>query len=156
MQAKHRRVMREQLDKSFKKFGKVSDMQPPVKGWLRSIREALGMSGKHLGARIGVSQPRIVKMERDELSGAVTLKTMRQAAEAMDCVFVYSLIPLTSLEATMRKRAKILAENRLAKTSHSMLLEDQLVSNEERQMMFESKVEDLLRDLPKDFWVDMS
>jgi predicted DNA-binding mobile mystery protein A len=156
MQSKHRRIMREQLDKTFEKLSSVRGVQPPVKGWLRSIREALGMSGKQLGERIGVSQPRVVQIEKDELSGALTLKTMRQVAEAMDCMFVYALVPRTSLEETMRDQAKKVAEQRLSRTSHTMLLEDQLVSNDERKKMLDAKVEDLIRELPKDFWSDKS
>lgn len=156
MQSKNRRIMREQLDKKFETPGKIKGIQAPVKGWLRSIREALGMSGKQLAERIGVSQPRVVQMEKDELSGALTLKTMRHVAEAMDCMFVYALVPRTSLEETIHDQAKKVAEQRLSRTSHTMLLEDQQVSNDERRKMLESKVEDLIRELPKDFWSDKS
>ena len=156
MQSKHRRVMRDQLDKTFEQLSKIKGMQPPVKGWLRSIREALGMSGKQLGERMDVSQPRVVQMEKDEVSGAVTLKTMRQAAEAMDCVFVYAMVPRVSLDETIRQQAKKVAERRLSRTSHTMLLEDQLVSNDERAKMLEAKIDDLVRELPKDFWSDKS
>jgi predicted DNA-binding mobile mystery protein A len=152
MQSKHRRIMREQLGKTFEKLNSVREVQPPVKGWLRSIREALGMSGKQLAERIGVSQPRVVQMEKDECVGALTLKTMRQVAEAMDCVFVYALVPHVSLEETMRDQAKKIAEQRLSRTSHTMLLEDQQVSNDERQKMLDGKVEDMIREMPKDFW----
>ncbi len=156
MQSKHRRVMREQLDKTFSQLSKLKGMQTPVKGWLRSIREALGMSGKQLGERLGVSQPRVVQMEKDEISGSVTLKTMRQAAEAMDCVFVYSMVPRISLEDTIRQQARKVAEKRISRTSHTMLLEDQLVSSDEREKMLEAKTDDLIRELPKNFWSDKS
>lgn len=152
MQSKHRRIMREQLDATFKKLNDIRTSQPPVKGWLRSIREALGMSGKQMGERMGVSQPRIVQMEKDEISGAITLKSMRQAAEAMDCVFVYSVVPRVSLEETIRNQAQKVAEKRFSRTSHTMLLENQQVSSEERQKMLQSKVDDLVRDMPRDFW----
>lgn len=152
MQSKHRRIMREQLDATFKKLNDIRTSQPPVKGWLRSIREALGMSGKQMGERMGVSQPRIVQMEKDEISGAITLKSMRQAAEAMDCVFVYSVVPRASLEETIRNQAQKVAEKRFSRTSHTMLLENQQVSSEERQKMLQSKVDDLVRDMPRDFW----
>ncbi|MBW6512003.1 MAG: mobile mystery protein A [Desulfuromonadaceae bacterium] len=154
MQSKHRRTMRDQLDKSFSQLGSLKTLQPPVKGWLRSIREALGMSGKQLGERLQVSQPRIVQLEKDELAGALTLKTLRLAAEAMDCVFVYAVVPRTSLKETLRQHARIVAAKRLSRTSHTMLLEDQGVSNDEQQKMFEDKVEDLMRDIPSDFWSD--
>ena len=154
MQSKHRRTMRDQLDNTFAQLSRVKSLQPPVKGWLRSIREALGMSGKQLGERLKVSQPRVVQMEKDELSGALTLKTMRQAAEAMDCQFVYAIVPRTSLEGTVRKQARKVASKRLSRTSHTMLLEDQKVSNDEQQKMLEEKVEDLIRNIPNDFWSD--
>lgn len=152
MKSKHRQIMREQLDSTFAQLSNVKGLQPPVKGWLRSIREALGMSGKQLGERMGVSQPRVVQMEKDEISGAVTMKTMRQAAEAMDCVFVYAVVPRASLKETIRNQAYKVAEKRLSRTSHTMLLEDQQVSSEERRKMLESKIDDLAREMPKDFW----
>lgn len=154
MQPRHRRIMRDQLDKTFSQLSSVKALQPPVKGWLRSIREALGMSGKQLGERLDVSQPRVVQLEKDELSGALTLKTMRQAAEAMDCQFVYAVVPRTSLENTIRQQARKVAARRLSRTSHTMLLEDQIVSNDEQHKMLEEKVEDLIRNLPNDFWSD--
>lgn len=154
MQPKHRQTMRDQLDKTFARLAHVKDLQPPVKGWLRSIREALGMSGKQLGERLEVSQPRIVQLEKDELSGSLTLKSIRQAAAAMDCQFVYAVVPRTSLDETVRRQARKIAAKRLARTSHTMLLEDQLVSQEEQLKLLEEKVEDLVRNLPADFWSD--
>ncbi|MCK4509254.1 MAG: mobile mystery protein A [Desulfuromonadales bacterium] len=156
MRAKHRHIMREQLDETFESLNSVRGLHRPVKGWLRSIREALGMSGRQLADRIGVSQPRVVQMEKDEISDALTLKTLRQAAEAMDCVFVYALVPRTSLENTMRDQAKIVAKQRFSRTSHTMLLEDQVVSDDERRKMLDAKMEDLIREMPKDFWSEKS
>jgi predicted DNA-binding mobile mystery protein A len=144
--------MREQLDSTFAQLSNLKGLQPPVKGWLRSIREALGMSGKQLGARVGVSQPRIVQIEKDEVSGAVTMNTMRQAAEAMDCVFVYAVVPRSSLKETIRNQAYKVAETRLSRTSHAMFLEDQQVTYDERRKMLEAKIDELAREMPNDFW----
>jgi len=156
MLPKHRRIMRNQLDTTFEQLSQLGSLQQPVKGWLRSIREALAMTGKQLGERLGVSQPRVVKMEKDEISGALTLKSMRQAAEAMDCVFVYAVVPRISLDETIRQQALKVAAKRLSRTSHTMLLEDQMVSNNEQQKMLEDNVEDLIRDIPSDFWSNKS
>lgn len=154
MQPRHRRTMRDQLDKTFTQLSSLKTLQPPVKGWLRSIREALGMSGKQLGERLAVSQPRVVQIEKDELSGSLTLKTMRQAAAAMDCVFVYAVVPRISLKETIRQQARKVAAQSLSRTSHTMLLEDQMVSNDEQQKMLEDKIDDLIRNIPNDFWSD--
>ncbi|MBE0502070.1 MAG: mobile mystery protein A [Desulfuromonadales bacterium] len=156
MQPKHRRTMRNQLDKTFAQLSNLKTLQPPVKGWLRAIREALGLSGKELGERLGVSQPRIVQLEKDEISGALTLKSMRQAAEALDCLFVYAVVPRSSLDDIILQQARKVAGKRLSRTSHTMLLEDQAVSADEQQKMLEDKVQELIRNLPHDFWSDKS
>jgi len=67
------------------------------KSWLRSLRRAQGIKGLELAKRLGVSPARISVMERDEQQGAVTLKMMHRAAQALDCEFVYLLLPKKSL-----------------------------------------------------------
>jgi len=45
----------------------------PPKGWLRAIRDALGMTTAQFAQRrLGVSQPRIIELEQSEVSGGVT------------------------------------------------------------------------------------
>jgi predicted DNA-binding mobile mystery protein A len=149
---KHKQIVRQQLDKTLGLFGFARNMQPPVKGWIRAVREALGMSGTQLARRLKVSQPRIPKLEQDELSGAVTLKTMRQAAEALDCVFVYALVPRTSLEETVRAQARKVAAERMQRVSHTMFLEAQGLSVEEQRASLDAAVEELVREMPKELW----
>lgn len=57
----------------------------------------LGLKGVELARKLGVSPARISMMESDEDRGAVTLKMMQKAAEALDCEFVYVLIPKKTL-----------------------------------------------------------
>jgi predicted DNA-binding mobile mystery protein A len=152
MNPKNKHIVRQQLDKTLSLFGFSRNMQPPVKGWIRAVREALGMSGTQLAKRLKVSQPRIPKLEQDELSGAVTLKTMRQAAEALDCVFVYALVPRTSLEDTVRTQARKIAAERMQRVSHTMLLEAQGLSEDEQRASVDAAIEELVRELPKELW----
>jgi len=127
-------------------------MQRPVKGWLRAVREALGMSGKQFAKRLGVSAPRVTALEKNEVHGSVTLNTMRQAA-ALNCKFVYALVPRDdSLEETLRKRARILAQKRLSMVAHSMLLEDQQLSAPEQEKAIEAEIEALLGKMPRELW----
>lgn len=60
---------------------------------IREIRRALGVQNRELAANMGVSPARISVLERDERRGAVTLKMMQKAAEALGCDFVYTLQP---------------------------------------------------------------
>jgi len=152
MKTKHKQIARRQLDVTLDKFAEVRSIKPPPKGWIRAVREALGMSGKQLAGRLQVSQPRVFKLEQGEPSGALTLKTMRQAAEALDCVFVYALVPRSTLEETVRTRARVVAGERLQRVSHTMLLEAQGLSMKEQQAFLDDAIEELARETPKDLW----
>ena len=152
MLSKHKLIARQQLDKTLSGYATAKQTPTPVKGWVRAIREALGMSGKQLASRLQVSQPRIPRLEQDELTGAVSLKTMRQAAEAMDCIFVYAIIPRTSLEETVREQARKVATVRIQRAAHSMLLEAQSLSATEQRLSLEAAVEELVREMPKELW----
>jgi transcriptional regulator with XRE-family HTH domain len=57
------------------------------------------MQGKQLAKKMHVSPARISVLEKDEQRGAVTLKMMHKAAEALDCDFVYALIPKRGRQA---------------------------------------------------------
>jgi predicted DNA-binding mobile mystery protein A len=151
MQARHKLIIRQQLDKTLARL-KATNTQIPVKGWIRAIREALGMSGKQLAQRLKVSQPRIPRLEQDELSGSVTIKTMQQVAEALDCTFVYALVPRTSLEDTLRAQACMVAQDRIERVAHSMLLEAQTLSAEEQQRSLEATINELVREMPRELW----
>jgi len=103
---------------------------------------------------LNVSQPRIPKLEQDEVSGVVSLKTMRQTAEAMDCVFVYAIIPRTSLDETVRSQARRVAESRMQRVSHTMTLENQCLSESEKSESLEAAIEELVRERPKELWAE--
>jgi len=152
MLPKHKAMARQQLDRTLSVYAAAKQAALPLKGWIRAIREALGMSGKQLAARLQVSQPRIPRLEHDEISGAVSLKTMRQAAEALDCVFVYAIVPRTSLEETVRVQARKVATARMQRAAHTMLLEEQSLSAAEQQQSLEAAVEELVREMPKELW----
>ncbi|ACM20000.1 antitoxin, XRE family [Geotalea daltonii FRC-32] len=152
MLPKYKLIARQQLDNTLSYYAALKQNSPPVKGWIRAIREALGMSGKQLAKRLNVSQPRIPKLERDELSGVVSIKTMRQAAEALDCVFVYAMIPRTTLEETVRAQARKVADARTQRVSHTMLLEAQNLSDQEQSASIDAAVDELVQEMPKELW----
>jgi predicted DNA-binding mobile mystery protein A len=152
MKPRYKQIARRQLDATLARFADAKSVQPPAKGWIRAVREALGMSGKQLARRLQVSQPRVYKLEQGEPSGALTIKTMRQVAEALDCVFVYALVPRSTLEETVRGQARAVAGERLQLVSHTMLLEAQGLSTQEQQASLDDAIEELVRETPKDLW----
>src|ERR1017187_1256120 len=119
---------RAHLDQRFHELGPATRYTPPVRGWIKAIREALGMSTAQLAKRLGVKQPSVVALEQSEAKGTMELATLRRVADALDCTLVYALVPNKPLEATVRDRARTFARRRLQPVEHSMLLEDQKVT----------------------------
>ncbi len=112
------------------------------------------MGGSQLAKRLGVSAPRVTRIEHDELTGALTMATLRRVAEAMQCQFVYALVPRTTLEEIVRAQARRGAEERMKRVSHSMMLEAQALNKREEQRAIDRLVEQLVRELPADLWKD--
>ena len=140
------------LDKRLVALRPLAKSARPPKGWLRAVRDALGMTTAQLARRIGVSQPRIIELEQAEISGGVTLHSLQRAAEALGCRFVYVLVPDRPLAEIVRARAEFVAEKQLASVRHTMSLEDQAVrdkqANKELRRQF---VQELLRK-PARLW----
>lgn len=150
---KHRELKRarEQLDETLRAFVMASTVARPIRGWIRAIRDALGMNMRQLADRLGVSQSRIVKIEQDELSEALTIKTMEKIADQFDCVFVYGFAPRTTLENTVRKQADCIAQERMTKISHHMYLEAQELTDHHSKAAFKNIIEEVL-EAPSKLW----
>jgi predicted DNA-binding mobile mystery protein A len=120
-------LARKNLDSRLKPLQELRVTSPP-RGWLRAIRQSIGMTTEQLAKRLGVAQPRVSALEKAEATGSVTLKTLREAAEALDCELVYALVPRTSLDAMLRRQIEHKAAADLAEVQHTMRLENQAVS----------------------------
>ncbi len=143
-----------QLDKRFQSINASTLFERPVKGWIKAIREALGMTLEQLGNRMKVSRQQVGYLEQDELKGSVTLATMERIANALGCRFVYALIPETSLQDKVHAQARQKSLALLAQTSHSMNLEAQGVLPEEQEEQLQSLIDDFLTGKPSRLWED--
>jgi len=128
---------RRRLDERFRRLRPLADKPRPHKGWIRAIRDALGMSSTELAARIGVSQQRVSQMEHSEVQETITLETLRRAANALDCDLVYVLEPRTSLEEAVREQAHKKAARHLAPLAHHSRLEDQALTDDDEAAQLE-------------------
>lgn len=134
---------RRHLDARLTRLRALVDEPRPHRGWIRAIREALGMSTTELAARMGVSQSRIPAIERGEMSGSIKLDTLERAARALDCRLVYALVPRSTLDESVRQQARRKAAAHIAGVAHHMRLEDQTVSVGEA----DDQVDDLAAEL---------
>lgn len=143
---------RKALDRRIAPMRPVDRFVVPPKGWVRAIRDAIGMSGPQLARRIGVTPQSVLNLEQSEAAGTIRLETLRKAANALNCTLVYALVPDAPLEDRVRQRAKKIALRELGGVSHSMALEDQQVRDDDLATRIQGFMDHSLRD--RDLWDD--
>ena len=128
MSNKFKQMQLQMLDN---RLAEVSVCDRPSGGWLRTVRTSLGMSVRQLAERIGITQQSAAKLESNEARDAITLRSLRKAAAAMDCRLVYALVPNSSLQDVLRRQACRKAREIVSSVDHSMMLESQSVGDTE-------------------------
>ncbi len=134
---------RSRLDIRFRQIGPAARFATPVRGWIKAIREGLGMSSAQLADRLHIKQPSVIAMEQSEAKGSIELATLRRVAEALDCTLVYALVPNKPLETMVRERARAIARRRRAPIEQSMLLENQKVSAKDSEALLDEFVREM-------------
>lgn len=153
MEWKYRNIALEQLDEKIVDTKNLHNLSRPSKGWIKSIREAFGMTMTQLGKRAnGIPQPNISRLEKQEAAGSTTIETMENVARALNCRFVYALIPETSYRDIIMQQARKVAKTKISYISHSMHLEDQKLSDLEIEKQIEELAIELLQKKPKIIW----
>jgi len=135
-------IARQRLDERLQNIS-PREVPRPHRGWIRAVREALGMSTTELGRRMNISQQSVVDLERSEGRSTIQLDTLERAAAAMECELVYAIVPRTSLEQIVQARAHDKARQQLATVEHHSRLEDQSVSNAD----LEAQIDELAAEL---------
>jgi len=132
---------------------KAEDLVIPPAGWIYSIRQALGMSMRQLGNRMGITPQSVKEIEEREKNGTVTLKVLRQFGQSLNLKLVYGFIPSEgSLEKIIERRAWELAKEIVTRTSASMKLEDQENKPDRLKKAVREKAEEIKFQMPKYFW----
>ncbi len=131
-----------QINRRLKKLRDASPDTQIRSGWVRYMRQALGMTLSKLAKHAHLSIGTIAQIERGEAAGKITLKSLKKIAEAMECEFVYAFVPQDDLELILKKAALKKAKLLLATADTHMSLEDQQV----KQSM-ESRIERLANRL---------
>ena len=145
-----RHKARHRLDERLAPLKPEDRVKVPPRGWIRAIRDALGMTGVQFAKRLKVSPQSVDALEKSEANGSVKIETLRRAAEALNCTLVYALVPNTSLEAAVRDRARSVALRDLGRVAHSMKLEAQGTGEADLDARIDAYVRDTLRD--RDLW----
>lgn len=141
-----------QLDEALAAFQGLGSRPVPRGGWIRTIREALGMSARQLGARAGKSKTTVLSTERNEVRKTVQLDSLQNLADALNCDLVYAIVPRTSLRKELDRRAHEIAAETMGRVSAPTELEAQCVSEEEWARRIDALAEEILCGRKRDFW----
>lgn len=141
------------LEEKFNETNALRDVATPPTGWLRLVRQSLGMTLQQVAAKLGISKQSVREMESRELTGAITLKRLREAADAMEMNLVYGFVPKDgSVENLIERKARELATEIVEKASVTMRLENQENAPDRIHRAIEERAEELKSQLPKMLW----
>lgn len=131
----------------------LQSVSAPPTGWIKAIRTAIGMSAQQLANKLGIRQQSVQELEQREKEKSITLKSLEEAAQALDMQVVYALIPKDgSLEALIEKKATELAKEIVRRTAQTMSLEDQRNSATRLQQAVEERKNEIIQQMPKALW----
>ncbi len=143
----------QQLNSKMLAFASLQKVAPPPTGWIKAIRNAIGMSMLQLGKRLSITKQSVQDIERREKDGSISIKALREAARALDMQLVYGFVPNDgSLEELIDRKAKELAKQIVQRTSNSMKLEDQENSKQRIEKAIEERAAIIKNEMPKTLW----
>ncbi len=149
-----KKLMREQIDQKLSMLRKFDEFGMPENGWIKTIREALGMTTKQMAAKTSFDQSRISRLENAEKDGNLKLSSLKKIARGMGMRFVYGFVAGTTLEQMVRDQAEKIVKQRLKRLDDTMALELQGLSSKEKEKALKDMIEKIMIDAPKDFWDD--
>ena len=153
MEDLNKKLIIEQLDRKFEKLSILKDLEISPKGWINAIRTGLNMSLVQLAKRLKITSVSVKEIEQREVDKGITLKKLSEAAEALDCYFVYAIVPKEgSLKKIIDDRAFEVAKELVMRTSHTMKLEGQENSADRINTAIKDRAEKIKNELPKYLW----
>ncbi len=148
-----KKLQLEQLESRIKLISLSRQIPAPPKGWIKALRTALGMSLQQLADKLSITKQSVHSIEKREIDGSITLKSLKEIARALDMDLVYGFVPKDgTLEKFIDKKARALAGKIVSRTSHSMKLEDQENSKQRIKKAIEERTKIVKQELPKALW----
>ena len=152
MKRSYQKSRRHQLDEKLNNFSGLGLVLGVGTGWVRTVREALGMTTTQLAKRVGTNQSNIVRIEQREQEGTVSVNSLKKLAEALQCDLAYVLVPRKPLDQIVRNQALKVAKNELARISRTMSLEGQKTKTRSQEEWVKDLVDELVRNTPSKLW----
>lgn len=149
----NKKIQTEQLDKKMIIYLSALKVPTPPTGWIKAVRLALGMTLQQLANKLNITKQSVMEVERRELEGSITIKTLRDTANALDMELVYGLVPKDgTLDNLIERKARELAYKIVSRTSNTMKLEDQENSRERLEKAINERAAMIKHEMPKILW----
>jgi len=140
MKREYRQLRRRQLNRSLRAFKESRKVARPMRGWLRAIREASGLSMEQVARSMGVTRQHLALLEKSEAEERITLKSLKRVADAMASQLVYAIVPKSgSVPDFESERARQQAEENVRAVEHTMALENQATGDVARKIKEETR-----------------
>jgi len=152
MKSRFKDLKQRQLDSILACWRSAELPARPPSGWIKAIREALGMSAAYMAKRMGVAQSTAHRLETSEADDTITLGSLRRAADALGCELQYALVPKQSIAQTMETQANKIARERMAAVAHTMALEAQATSVETVDTQVQELAQSILKGSRRELW----
>ena len=126
MKQEYRDLRLKQIATVLNGFEQARHTHRPARGWLRAVREALGMTHEQVARAAKAKRQNIIAFENAEAEDRITLRNLRRVAEAMGCELVYAIVPKSgSIQELAESPARAEATKRVLSVRRTMALEDQ-------------------------------
>lgn len=142
----------EQVQEAVKPYSSLVQHRAPRRGWLKLIRESLGLTQRQQAQRLGISGPTLHKSEQAEAEERITMAQLRKLADGLDCDLVYALVPRRPLTDVIEERARQIALKEIGNVTHTMSLEDQRPTDAHILKQVQRRTDELLRGRWSDLW----
>jgi len=155
MRQNSRRLNRQraQLDAKLAELRPFVDLAaPPRGGWLKSLRESLGMTAAQMAKRTGISKQSVRAIETNEVKRTASLRSLDRAARALGCTLTYAIVPQRSLEELVETRAHEVARRKLGRVGHSMALEAQRPPSGLTDLQVTELAKEIKDELSRELW----
>lgn len=124
----------------------------PHGGWIRNLREALGMSREQLATRLKITPQSLADIEAAEAEDRITLATLKRVAAALNADLRLAIVPALPLAEMLQKQARKVATEIVSETQASMALEAQGNSKDFVNQRIEELANELVRSGDRRIW----
>ncbi|WP_372767390.1 helix-turn-helix domain-containing protein [Lutibacter sp.] len=147
-----KKIVIEQLDRKLKPFYEIKNIEVPERGWVYTIRTALNMTLQQLGHKLKITIQGVKDIEKRELSGSISIKSLKEVAKALDMQFVYGFVSNhNSIEKFIELKAMELAK-KMVLNSLNAASENKELSEADIQREIEDFASEIKREIPKSLW----